>query len=81
MSNLVSHDFRELVRKLSLSECRLLLHALQRRLAADAHFYDKFLERRFAEGLACPHCGSVGVVRNGHAFNGAQRYFCKGSHS
>ena len=77
MSNLVCHDFQEMVWKLSISECRLLLDALQRRLAADAHFYDKFLEGRFAEGLACPHCCSTGVVRNGHAANGAQRYFCK----
>lgn len=77
MSNLVCRDFQEMVWKLPISECRLLLDVLQRRLAADAHFYDKFLEGRFAEGLACPHCGSTGVVRNGHAANGAQRYFCK----
>ena len=62
MSNLVCHDFQEMVWKLSISECRLLLDVLQRCLAADAHFYDKFLEGRFAEGLACPHCGSTGVV-------------------
>ena len=42
MSNLVCHDFQEMVWKLSISECRLLLDALQRRLAADAHFYLNF---------------------------------------
>lgn len=32
---------------------------------------------RFANGRACPLCGSVHVVRNGHHSNGAQRFYCR----
>jgi transposase-like protein len=28
--------------------------------------------------LSCPHCGSDGLVRDGHAPNGKQKYRCHG---
>ncbi len=34
------------------------------------------IEKRFAEGLVCPHCGSTEVVKNGKT-KGKQRYKCK----
>ena len=27
--------------------------------------------------LDCPHCGAVGIVKNGHAHTGKQRYLCR----
>lgn len=48
---------------------------LSRSAAADLHKYVE--ERRFINGRACPHCGSVHVVKNGKRKDGTQRYLCR----
>ena len=27
--------------------------------------------------ICCPYCGSEDIIRNGHASNGKQKYYCK----
>lgn len=34
-------------------------------------------DNRFANGRACPLCGGINVVRNGHQADGTQRYLCR----
>lgn len=34
-------------------------------------------EVKSANVMACPHCGSIHVVRNGHRKDGVQKYSCK----
>lgn len=39
---------------------------------------ERFLaEERHSKGRACPHCGSIDMVRNGHRKDGTQRFKCK----
>lgn len=35
------------------------------------------LEKKYSHSLACPICGSVHIVKNGHYKNGTQKYLCK----
>ena len=40
---------------------------------------DSFVtDERFADGRACPHCGGIHIVRNGHRkSDGKQTYLCR----
>ena len=37
----------------------------------------EFINQRFASGVCCPLCGGNHIVRNGHRYDGTQRYVCK----
>lgn len=69
----------EMVKRLSPEDRAALKVALNSQdKAGCSNELEKFVtEERHAKGRACPHCGSVHVVRNGHQKNGAQRYLCR----
>jgi transposase-like protein len=53
-----------------------------RGLVSEENCYETLRTLRWPEGVRCPWCGSVHVIRRGHdeGHPGRQRYECKGCH-
>ncbi|MBQ7335566.1 MAG: IS1595 family transposase [Clostridia bacterium] len=74
-------DILHSINELSLGDKQKLQSILMSSAFVKSLNMQEFLtNERFANGRACPLCGSVSVVRNGHRADGTQRFVCRDCH-
>nr|WP_297180563.1 transposase [uncultured Agathobaculum sp.] len=72
-------NIRKLLKGLSREDLEQLNSEITERLEEYVglpDFFHKCMEKRFSDGLVCPHCGKKHIVRFGKA-RGKQRFRCK----
>lgn len=71
-------DVVAIAKKLSINDQKRLIAVLKKDASCSETKVDEYLsDERFANGRACPCCGSAAVSKNGHQKDGTQRYICK----
>ncbi len=71
-------SIRRQLQDMSATERQRAISSLRDLIYEDA--YTHALHPVTDDGVACPRCGSLDVVRKGHDHDGTQRWLCKDCH-